>query len=263
MKNSVEVKAHEVVADFIAVIVISALILLSVDNEMIMSVVVASVVVWRNLIYPLIKKDSLSSSLVFYIICVLLGGFNDWRSVDVKKIYEYHAPTSFPDFSSIPLWMYLYWGIILCLMSRLGRWNWGRSYVNSDELLPWFKKGLTSPVMKILGQLLLIFITRQTIYTNYLDPFYSWFPFVVAIVAYVIVFRVNVQDILFFFTAIILGTIVESAYITLANLHFYHLGIIYGVPVWITLWWGLSVLIWRDLSYRILSIWPTERLKEV
>ena len=47
------------------------------------------------------------------------------------------------------------------------------------------------------------------------------------------------------------GTAIESLYINVGGLHQYHLGWFGGVPLWIALWWTLSLVIWDDFSGRL------------
>ena len=65
---------------------------------------------------------NLPAELLFLLICTVLGGFNDWNSVCNKKIYDYTVPHYF-GFSTIPLWMLLFWGMILRFVARLARWQ--------------------------------------------------------------------------------------------------------------------------------------------
>jgi len=62
------------------------------------------------------KSANAKAEILFFLICTVIGAFNDWNSVGNKEIYQYTVPYNF-DFLKIPIWMLLYWGIILRLIA--------------------------------------------------------------------------------------------------------------------------------------------------
>ncbi|NLH47101.1 MAG: hypothetical protein GX444_00710 [Myxococcales bacterium] len=186
----------------------------------------------------------------FFILCTLLGAFNDWNSVVHHRIYRYTVPYD-SAFSTIPTWMLLFWGMILRFFARLARWkNLGPPARPADRIGigDWF---VESPALKVGAQLLLILATRQWIYRTYLDPLFSWLPFLASLAIYLLFFFPSRHDLKLLAVFFVGGPAMEMLYIRVGHLHQYYLGWIGGVPLWIVLWWMLAILIWKDLSLRV------------
>ncbi|RLB52449.1 MAG: hypothetical protein DRI90_22095 [Deltaproteobacteria bacterium] len=96
--------------------------------------------------------------------------------------------------------------------------------------------------------------TRQTIYRLSADPWWSWLPFTVAIVAWLLLFRPSGHDAKLLALFAVGGPGIEILYIQVGALHQYALGWLGGVPLWIALWWLLAVLVGQDLSARLLRL---------
>ena len=215
-------------------------------------VLAARMVCWRRL--PRGERGGLShgAELALFGLCTVLGAFNDWNSVVHHRIYDYGVPHAFPGFSTIPLWMLAYWGLILRAVATLARYRGiapaptPRNLVRLTQRLTW-----RSPALKVALQLALVLATRQLIYRNYLHPLWSWLPFAAALALYALLFRPRRSEGLLAGLFVAGGPLVEVLYIQLAGLHRYHLGWLGGVPLWIALWWVLAVLIWGDLSLRV------------
>jgi hypothetical protein len=115
--------------------------------------------------------------------------------------------------------MLLYWGMILRFVTSMALWQRLRPPDTPANDLSLGPVVLRSPWRKVTVELLIVAFTRQAIYRTHEDPL---------------------------------------LYIHLGNLHHYHLGWIAGVPLWIVLWWALAVLIWKDLSARLV-LWLAPR----
>ena len=193
---------------------------------------------------------NMKAEIFFFIVCTGLGAFNDWNSVCNKKIYEYSVPHFF-EFSSIPLWMLLFWGMILRFFARLARWErLGPDDAPSNLVGRGGFEADNAP-LKILAEFCLIAATRWMIYRFYMDPVLSWLPFLAGLILFVLLFHPSRHDYKLLVLFLLLGPVVEVLYIQAGDLHFYHLGWIGGVPLWIVLWWALIILIWKDLAFRI------------
>ncbi|MBW2457902.1 MAG: hypothetical protein JRI68_25580, partial [Deltaproteobacteria bacterium] len=186
------------------------------------------------------------------VLCLALGAFNDWSSVHRHQIYDYTVPHYFPTLSSIPIWMLLYWGMILRFFVSLCRWRRLAPPARPDNRLrgldgdhPWLKMGL---------QVALVMGTRQTIYRLHDDPWWSWLPFAIAIGCWLLLFRPDRHDAKLLALFAIGGPGIEILYIQVGGLHQYGLGWLGGVPLWIALWWLLAVLVGKDLSARLLRL---------
>jgi hypothetical protein len=79
----------------------------------------------------------------------VIGAFTDWTTVDVRGVYRYTVPAELPELSTIPIWMLVYWGIILRLISGLSRWRRLELPPFSDQLLlgPWRR---SSPALRLV-----------------------------------------------------------------------------------------------------------------
>lgn len=242
--------------DAAAVLVVSVAICLAADQLLLMTILVPAVIALRFTLWarlaPGDRELSLGRELVFFGLCTWLGAFNDYNSVVVHRIYDYGVPAFFPELSSIPVWMLLFWGMILRFMASLTRWQRLGEAAPSDRLWLAGREG-RSAWGRVLIELALVLGTRQAIYRLYLDPVWSWLPFATALALALLLFRPPRRVVALVLVFGIGGPLVESAYINWGQLHGYHLGWLWGVPVWIALWWMLAVVVWRDLSARILQ----------
>lgn len=239
--------------DFLVIILISIAICLWSQRLIFMSVLVPVIILFRQFaIVYFSKKEAVNikAELAFWAICTVLGGFNDWNSVVHHRIYDYTVPHFF-SFSSVPLWMLLYWGMILRFFARLARWRRLTPPQFPSDRVGFGKIALNSAFFKVTLQLLLVVGTRQLIYRFYLDPIWSWIPFMIAFFAFILIFEFTRHDLKLVALFFLGGPLIEILYIQIGNLHVYHLGWIAGVPLWIVLWWVVVVLIWKDLAFRI------------
>lgn len=255
-KNEIHIKptSNSLMAiDFITILIISLAICLASHELVFMSFFVPLVILMRFvLIDRMVNKTEINikTEIPFFILITLLGAFNDWNSVSNKKIYDYTVPHYF-EFSSIPMWMLIYWGMILRAIYSFSKWSFLKPQAKLNNIIGLKKYQITNPGLKIISELMLVFITRQFIYKYYLDPILSWIPFVIALIIWLLFFKVNRHDIKLLFVFLLVGPLVEIIYIKIGHLHYYHLGLIYGVPVWIIIWWLIIVLIWKDLAPRM------------
>jgi hypothetical protein len=247
-----------IVVDVLLVVAISLLVCFFSREPALMGAIVAAAFVLRLLAWsrlPAADRDlGLSRELVFFFACTLIGAFNDWNTVVVRGVYEYTVPAELPAFSTIPIWMLAYWGIILRLMSGLSRWRRLGLPPLSDEIFfgPWRRR---SPALRLVTIALLVVVTRASIFRHYEHPVLSWLPFALALVVAAVVLRPGARRLAVAFTATLLGTLIESLYVNVAGLHWYGLGWLGGVPLWIALWWALATLLWGELSTRVIAAW--------
>ncbi len=187
---------------------------------------------------------------VFFLACALVGGANDWNTVSRWRVYEYTVPHGWGA-STIPLWMLLYWGMVLRFVARLSRWTRlvpPRGGSDDVRFGPW---RTTEGWVKVAVELALVAATRLAIRRFYLDPILSWLPFLAALAAFAALIPLGRRDQAMLALVLVGGPAVEVLYINVGHLHRYHLGWVGGVPLWIVLWWGLAALVWRDISFRM------------
>lgn len=251
---------REMVVDALPIAVMSVAII-SVSHQtqlmtwLIAAVVLARFVAWRAVVNATGKR--LAAELLFFAGCTLVGGFNDWNSVTNHQIYRYDVPSA-ASWTDIPVWMLLYWGLILRFVATLCRWQRLSPPLAIDNTVCLGNRSIESAALRLAVLAAMVIVTRQLIYRLYEHPWWSWLPFACALVGAAVVLRPKAHDRAIVFLFIAGGPLIEMLYINLGDLHRYHLGWLGGVPVWIVLWWGLSVLIWKDLSARALA-WLSPR----
>ncbi len=220
-------------------------------TALVIAVWLARLAAWSRLGAP--GRHGLAAELAFCALATGVGALNDWRSVDVHRIYDYAVPTDLEGLSSLPLWMLLYWGLILRFLATLSLSEALGADPSPRDLVRVGALVASRPWIKVLAQLVLVVATRQAIYRWYLEPVLSWLPFLVAGAVHLALFGWDRRDRALVALALVVGPMVEILYIQVGGLHRYHLGWVAGVPLWIVLWWAVSLLIWRDLAPRLLA----------
>lgn len=233
-----------VVVDLTALSVLGIAVCLAADRLALMSTLVPVVVALRLIAIRAWAGRSLRVEVPFLLLCVLLGGGNDWNTVVRHGVYAYTVPADHPAFSTIPTWMFLYWGVILRAIAQLATWP---RLGDAAPAPGWSAR----PLPRVAVQLAIVLITRQAIYRLWAHPWWSWLPFALGIVAYVCLLRPPPRARRLALIALLVGPPVEMAFIHVGGLHRYALGWLGGVPVWIALWWALGILVWSDLAPRI------------
>lgn len=228
-----------------AIALISLFICLFSQRLQLMTLLVPAVIALRLLgwlVLPRAERDLDGRAEV--ALCVLttaLGAFNDWNSVTRHRIYDYTVPTDLPGLSHIPVWMLLYWGLILRFVLTVFHWQ--------RVALPRAPGGAGRAAFLLA----LVLATRQAIYRLYGHPVLSWLPFLLALGAVLAVVRPDRGRLRLLAVVLVVGPAVEALYIQVGQLHAYRLGWLAGVPLWILLWWGLAAMIWDDLGTRLMD----------
>ncbi|MBI3205459.1 MAG: hypothetical protein HYZ29_28220 [Myxococcales bacterium] len=204
------------------------------------AVIVARLVLWLRL--PRAERDlDGRAEVVLLALTTVLGAFNDWNSVTRHRVYDYTVPTDLPGLSHIPIWMLLYWGLILRFVLTVFHWR--------RVALPRTAGG----VGRVAFLLALVLGTRQAIYRLYAHPLLSWLPFLLALAVLLWVVRPDPGRLRLLAVVLVVGPAIEALYIQVGQLHAYRLGWLAGVPIWIALWWGLAALVWDDLGTRLMD----------
>jgi len=246
------------IVDLVTILVVSVAIAVAADRLWFMTVFVPVVLLLRLYAWTRLAEaergHGLRTEVAFVVIATVVGGFNDWNSVVRTGIYDYTVPVHFPNFSTVPIWMLLFWGMILRFFTSLYLWPAMDPPDGDDNRVLGIAPRTVSPWLRVTALLGFVLITRLGIFRWYEEPVRSWLPFAAAIVVYPLLFPLRPGDLKLAGLAVIAGPLIEIVYIQLGGLHRYHEGVIGGVPIWIMLWWVLIVLIWRDLSLRTLTI---------
>ncbi len=243
---------REVALDAAALAVVSVAICVAADRLLWMSVLVpavfaARVWLWRRWV----GAGRLGAEGAFLALCVLVGAANDWNTVVAHDVYRYTVPTFGGVEGALPLWMLLYWGLILRFVAALGAWRGLGEGAGPRDRVGVGGHRRDDPWTRLALMLALVLATRQAIFRWSTDPVASWLPFALAAVLWAAVLGLNGHDRRLALLAVTVGTAVEAAYITVGGLHEYDLGLVGGVPLWIVLWWPLGVLVWKELSGRV------------
>jgi hypothetical protein len=240
--------------DAAAIVAISVGICLASHQLGFMTVFVPVVLALRLVLFlslPRAERDtSRAGEVAFYAICTVLGAFNDWSSVTRHRVYDYTVPTDLAGWSQIPIWMLLYWGMILRFMLSVAHWR-RLGLAPERDGLHLFHWRLGGAVPRIALELGLVLATRQVVYRAFAHPLYSWLPFAVGIAVALLALGLDRRRVALMAAVIVIGPLVEALYIQVGGLHRYQLGWFFGVPLWIALWWGLAVTIWQDLGTRL------------
>ena len=241
--------------DFGLIVVVSAAICVASHRLVLMTVLVPLLIAGRTVLVIAMddRRGSWRAELAFLALCTALGAFNDWNSVCRHGIYRYTVPHFFA-FSSIPIWMLLYWGMILRFFARFARWEALGPPSAPENRVGVGRFVADNALLRIGALLALIVATRQCIYRLPLDPIWSWLPFLLALVAYLVFFFPSRHDLKLLAVFLVGGPLIEILYIRVGHLHEYDLGWLWGVPLWIALWWLLIIPIWKDLSLRLQTV---------
>lgn len=247
--------------DTAVIILVSFLIALVAHNLLLMTIVVPLILLLRLILATTVAADRLpvSHELILFTACTVIGAFNDWNSVVNHGIYDYTVPVYFPGLTTVPIWMLLFWGMILRYFVTLG--STGFFKPDAENRL-WLGRSVAVPGWVRVAVLLAIaMVTRQFIYRFYLDPFYSWLPFAVALGFWLIVVPTGKGGRRLVLAALVAGPLVEGLYILVGGMHLYHLPFVLGVPLWIMLWWTLAVPLWVELAGRGMAILVHPRIE--
>lgn len=220
---------------------------------LLMTILVPSLLVARfGLLAVLARRFSvnLKAEGILFLVCTVLGAFNDWNSVVNHRIYDYTVPHAV-SFSTIPVWMLLFWGMILRFIARLARWDALGPPARVEDRIGPGRHSVERAWLRVAAMLVLVLATRQSIYRLYLHPVGSWLPFLLALLVYLLLFRPSRHDFKLLGIFLLGGPAIEVLYIQVGGLHRYYLGWLGGVPLWIALWWLVIVLIWKDLAFRL------------
>ncbi len=231
--------------DAAAVGLVSAAVLVAADRPALMWAVLTAALIGRfALFHRLHPGGSFLAELLFFALCTAVGALNDLNTVALHGVYRYTAPSELPSVSPIPLWMLLFWGLIVRFVVTLTRWR----ALGAGEATPRRVLGVPSTARGLALIAALLVPTRLVLFVRYEDPLWSWLPFAIALAVFALAGGIDRHDLRLAATALAVGPIVEALFIGVGGLHAYALGWLFGVPVWIVLWWALATLIVKDLG---------------
>lgn len=231
--------------DAAAVALVSGFVLGFADAPLVMWAVLGIVLVARFALFARLFPDrSIEAEGLFFAFATAVGALNDLNTVAVHGVYRYAAPAELPGLSPIPLWMLLFWGLILRFVFTLTRWE----RLGATAHAPRRVLGRRSIPRTLALAACVLVPTRVALFAAYEDPWWSWLPFAFALAAFALAGGADRHDLRLAAVALVVGPIVEAAFIQVGGLHAYALGWLAGVPLWIVLWWALATWIWKDLG---------------
>jgi len=246
----------DLAVDAAVIVVVSAAIALRPESVALMTALVSTLILARMIAWTWVRRATgreVAGETLFVLLCTGLGGFNDWASVVHHRIYDYTVP-HYVTWSTIPVWMLLFWGLILRTLATLARWRRLDPPIRPSDVVRIGRRCAHHPWLRVAALVALVLATRQTIYRFYADPWLSWLPFAGAAALYALVFGFDRHDRRLALAILVGGPLIEILYIQVGGLHRYHLGWLGGVPLWIALWWVVALVVWKDLSARILAV---------
>lgn len=198
------------------------------------------------------RGRALATEALFFAACTLVGGFNDYNTVVLRGVYAYTVPAELPAVSTIPLWMLLTWGFVLRFVTTLAGWRrLGGGHVTDDVRLLGRRRSVPARLAVMAA---LVLATRLVTFTYATHVWLSFVPYLLALAVAAVVLVPSRREARLVALALIIGPIVEALFIRIGRLHHYELGWLFGVPLWIVLWWALGAWLWGDVSNRLL-VW--------
>ncbi len=239
------ISTPQLAVDAVAVAAVSVGVLVAADRPTVMWLLLAAVLLARFALFRATHPDrALAAEVAFFALCTVVGAVNDLNTVVVHGVYRYTAAAELPTVSSIPLWMLVFWGLILRFVFALTRWRaLGPPEVPARRVLGRAGRGRQSILLVCV-----VVATRLALYAWYAHPIASWLPFALGFALFALAGGADRHDAKLAALALVVGPIVEALFIRIGGLHEYALGWWFGVPVWIVLWWALATWIWKDLG---------------
>jgi hypothetical protein len=203
-------------------------------------------------LYKVAAKENISmvGEGIFFTICAVVGAAYDWNAVAVRSLYFYLVPNFFPTLP-IPVWMMLYWGMILRGLARFARWRALSPPPSPAKSIGISDMRIDAGWLKVIAELAIMFLAGRAIGKLYMDPILSWLPFAAGLGIYLILFPPEKHDLKLLMVGLFVCPAIEIAYVRTGDLYKFYLDDIYGAPVWLFFWWMLAILTWKDLAFRM------------
>ncbi|UCD85179.1 MAG: DUF2878 family protein [Deltaproteobacteria bacterium] len=216
-----------------AVLIITALaICLFSQNTKIMSIVFAAIVIFRFVFF------NRRGDVIFFLMGVILGGGNDLMSM-WRGVYYYTPATILP--VPIPVWMLLFWGEIFVFFRKLIRYGpFLRPETPRKRLLD----------LPLALDIILFAVYRIIIYRYASVP---WLPdalYAGILVARLLLLPPKTDERKLMITILLLGPVYEIALIR-CGLYVYQNGFIWGLPLWLIIWWVFIIRVFKAIIDRI------------
>ena len=161
--------------------------------------------------------------VLVFVLGLVLGGGNDVLSM-WQGVYFYTPPTLLP--VPIPVWMVVFWGEAFLFFRRLMRYG---PFVADDQM----PQGLDTALVL---DLLLLIPLKQVVYRTAGVPWVPDVVFAVALLLRYLVIPPRANERRLLLTILVLGPFYEALLIA-AGLYVYQHGVVFGMPVWLIVYW--------------------------
>jgi hypothetical protein len=237
MIDKSEAKAYqttqsELLGETAVILFITLMIYFFSQNTKVMSIAFAFIIIFR---FVLLNRRG---DIIFFFLGLILGGGSDLMSM-WRGVYYYTPTTILP--VPIPVWMLLFWGEIFVFFRKLIRYG------------PFLH--LENPRKRILDlplalDIILFAVYRMIIYRYASVP---WLPdalYAGIFVVRLLLFPPTNDERKLMITMLLLGPVYEIALIR-CGLYVYQNGFVWGLPLWLIIWWVFIIRIFKTLTDEI------------
>jgi len=223
---------RELVSEALVLIIAAAVIFVTGRNTKIMSVAVAIIVAGR---FALLYRKG---DVLFFILGVVLGGGNDLMSM-YKGVYHYTPPTILP--VPIPVWMIFFWGLVFVFFRKLMRFG---PFVGEDTP---HHRAIDLP---LAVDLVIVLVYRAIIYRFYAEPWLPGALFASILAVRLLLLPPASNERRLMLAVLLLGPLYEIILIK-AGLYVYQHGVIFGMPLWLVVYWVFIVRVLKAITDRL------------
>ncbi len=239
--DAYQASAKDIVLEAAVMILVAALVFFKGMDTKFMSIAFAVILAVR---FALLYKRG---DVIIFIMGVIIGGGNDYLSM-YKGVYEYAPPTLLP--VPIPIWMLFFWGEAFLFFRRMMRFG---SFMGEDAP----PKPLID--IPIVVDIAIAVVYRMIIYRTAAEP---WLPdalFAAILVVRLVALPPKDNERRVMLAILILGPIYEIALIA-GGLYIYQTGPIFGMPLWLVIYWVFIFRFLKALIDRMEYYLPLKKL---
>ncbi len=230
-KAPYESSGRELVSEALVLIIAAVIISITGENTKVMSVVVAVIIAAR---FALLYRRG---DVLFFVLGVILGGGNDLMSM-YKGVYHYTPPTILP--VPIPVWMVTFWGLAFVFFRKLMRYG---PFLGEDN----YRRIIDLP---LAVDLVIVIVYRMIVYRFFAEPWLPGALFASILAVRLLLLPPSSNERKLMLAILVLGPLYEITLIH-AGLHVYQNGVIFGMPLWLVVYWVFIVRVIKAVTDRL------------